>query len=101
MNIAEFSELVENRIKVCKEVLTNRSKQYAKDNDKLHNFKAAARIADISITKAWEGMYLKHLVSILDIVDEPDSLPLEVIEEKITDSINYLLLLEAIIKDKV
>ena len=52
--------------------------------------------------KALVGMWTKHIISILDIVDGLDKklVPVEMIEEKIGDAVNYLILLEAMLKDR-
>ena len=52
--------------------------------------------------KALIGMLAKHLVSVLDMVDSfgKEDLPTtSFIDEKIGDSINYLILLEAMLKE--
>jgi hypothetical protein len=48
-------------------------------------------------------MWAKHIVSILDIVDEfPDKRPsIAILSEKIGDAINYLVLLEAMIVEDI
>jgi hypothetical protein len=77
--------------------------EYATNDDKLHNFKRAAKMLNCSTFKALQGMKTKHDVSILDIIDKLDrgeSVPFKLIEEKITDSIAYLILLEMLIREK-
>ena len=53
--------------------------------------------------KALVGMLAKHLVSILDIVDAiPKQIPTPaLVEEKIGDAVNYLILLEALLKERI
>ena len=57
----------------------------------------------ISPETALIGMWTKHVVSIMDICDNIENKvpPVEIIEEKIGDAINYLILLEAMLKDRV
>ena len=52
--------------------------------------------------KALVGMWTKHIISILDIVDgiEAKAPADAVIEEKIGDAVNYLILLEAMLKER-
>ena len=115
MNKLEFNKLLEWRIEQIKKVLEAKNAEYASDTDKLHNFKRAGAMENCSPEKALIGMWTKHIVSILDMMDEleakcgtdkntfPSFDPfayVETINEKIGDSINYLILLEALIKER-
>jgi len=90
-----FDKVLERRLTKIKETLSRKGEEYAKDFNRLHNFDTAARVAGITPEKALEGMWLKHLVSVFDMIDEPENVndPL-LIDEKIGDTINYLVLLE-------
>lgn len=113
MDNKTFHRLLMYRIALTIKTLGNKSPEYASDTDKLHNFKRAGKMLNCSPAKALMGMKAKHDVSILDIVDKidrsytdkkyyPKNVPtVELIEEKIGDSINYLILLEAIIKEEL
>lgn len=83
--------------------------------DKLHNFKRAGNMLQCSPEYALVGMWTKHIISLLDIVDKinkedvklsnmfvckPDDVTIAMVEEKIGDAINYLILLEALIKER-
>jgi len=104
MNTTQFDIVIEHRLSECRKVLIEKAKEYAKDeDDKLHNFNRAAQVTGECREKALFGFFLKHLVSVMDIIDEmnKDHIPnRSLVEEKIGDSINYLLLLEASIEDK-
>ena len=100
----DFDEIVEQRIKKIKEVLQSKATEYASDNDRLHNFKRAAKVGEITAAMALKGMLLKHLVSIFDMIDKynPDTGPqfsMDLINEKCGDLINYTILLEALFKE--
>ena len=104
MNTNNFNKLLALRIADMQATLASKSAEYSTSVDKLHNFKRAGRIMDCSPQRALLGMYVKHLTSILDIIDRADKgeLPdLDLWNEKIRDSINYLVLLEAIIKEQI
>ena len=104
MKNIEFEKLLEERINMTRKVLASKNAEYASDDDKLHNFKRAAAMLNCTPERALVGMKAKHDVSILDIVDKlsKGELPSkEVLEEKIGDSINYLILLEALIKERM
>ena len=81
------------------EVLCSKAKEYA-TTDRLHNFKVAAQIQGISTSEALVGMMAKHTVSIYDMVRSGNAYSAEMWDEKITDHINYLLLLKAVIEEK-
>lgn len=106
MKTKDFDIVVNHRLEECKKVLIEKAKEYAKgDDDRMHNFNKASQITGECREKALFGFFLKHLVSVIDIVDDMNknskyipSRPL--VEEKIGDAINYLLLLEASIEDK-
>lgn len=117
MRHGKFNRVLNRRIELTKSVLASKNKEYASSSDKLHNFKRAGRMLGCTPEKALIGMWTKHIISLLDIVDEieykcngePDCLPvfeddteeyIGTIEEKIGDAINYLILLEAMIKER-
>jgi len=104
MNTKDFNKLLELRIADMRSSMASKSSEYASSVDKLHNFKRAGRVLSCNPQRALVGMWVKHLVSVLDIVDKTESgvLPSEELwNEKIRDSINYLVLLEAIIKEQI
>ena len=86
--------------KVSVDTLADKAKEYATDEDRLHNFKAAAEIQGISPTAALAGMMAKHTVSVYDMIGSGDVYPLDLWEEKIKDSINYLFLLWALLHEE-
>ena len=105
MKAEEFDLIVENRIKSIQKVLVEKSAEYASPVDRFHNFNVAARIINTSPEKALLGMMLKHLVSVLDMIDyarkTPERLTVPLIDEKIGDTVNYLVLLEGLLKERI
>ena len=105
MTHKEFDKVLEERIAKIRTVLTSKAAEYSGDeNDRLHNFNVAARVDNESREESLWGMAKKHLVSIIDIKNKvaKDILPERVLlSEKIGDMINYLILLEASIIDKI
>lgn len=117
MNPERFDELLERRIALTRKVLKEKSDAYSTKKDKLYNFKRAAEILRTTPEDALVGMWTKHLVSVLDIVSKitkenkkvglnyvvsPFHIEMdeELIDEKIGDAINYLILLEALIQER-
>lgn len=97
MNGKRFEELLEKRIDLIRNTLSTKQKEYATEVDRLHNFKRAAAMLGCTPKQALVGMWVKHIISILDIVDSGINSPL--IEEKVGDAINYLILLEMLYKE--
>lgn len=97
-----FHELLKRRLSQIEAVLGKKAREYASAADRLHNFKRSAAITGESPAQVCIGFFVKHLTSILDMVEANAEnvvhLP-EVIDEKIGDAVNYLILLEAILKE--
>lgn len=75
---------------------------YSRENDRLHNFKAAGRLEGVSPEQALGGMLAKQIVALFDYLHdlgEGQVIPPDAWIEKITDSINYLHLLRALLED--
>ncbi len=100
MKTSEFNKILNARCKKMKSMLTTKADEYASSTDRLHNFKAAARMLDATPEVALEGMAMKHAVSVQDMVEHPDIITSELIDEKIGDCINYLVLLEALMLER-
>ena len=98
MLASEFKKIVEERIKKIRCTLEVKEREYATTEDRLHNFKAAASLMRVSQEEALLGMLAKHIVSIVDMVKTPGAYPLSQWDEKLGDAINYLILLEALLK---
>jgi hypothetical protein len=96
---ADFKIMLERRIEMTVKVLDQKSAEYSTADDKLHNFKKAANLTGQKTAQACLGMMVKHLVSVVDIVSDPSKFSIDQISEKIGDSINYLILLEAILRE--
>jgi hypothetical protein len=101
----DFNRVVDDRINSIRRVLISKAKEYATDGDRFHNFNVAARIAGTTPENALMGMRLKHEVSVMDLVEiaasRPWDLTVAMVEEKIGDNINYLILLEGMLKQRI
>lgn len=100
MNNTEFEKILDTRIKAIRETLAGKAKEYASE-DRLYNFKRAAEIDQTTPEAALKGMWLKHVVSVLDLISGKLESSEKNINEKLGDSINYLILLEAVFKEKL
>jgi hypothetical protein len=90
----DFQDIVTRRMQQIDKVLNQKAKEYSHNDDRLFNFNTAARINGVSVREAIWGMGTKHLVSVLDLVTGRLYNTEEMVDEKIGDLINYLLLLE-------
>ncbi len=102
MNTEDFDKIIHEQISRCENTLCRKADEYAADDDRLHNFKVAAGIQNCLPTTALAGMMAKHTVSVYDMIqglENGRSYPLEMWDEKIGDSINYLLLLTAAVRE--
>ena len=103
----DFNEVVARRQELIGQVLASKGKEYANSNDVFHNFKNATGLSFHNAAEkvAWEFM-VKHLQSIKDIIAEVSSetkakvASSNIIEEKIGDAINYLILIEGMLKER-
>lgn len=102
MRTEQFENIINNRIETCKSVLCSKAEEYATD-DRLHNFKVAGELQKCTPVKALGGMMSKHTVSVYDLIEDYEqgkTISKEMWAEKIGDSINYLLLLTALLAER-
>jgi len=100
MQAAEFNELLDKELSAIQMMLGSKAEEYASDRDRLHNFKQAAHLTGVTEEQALAGMMVKHTVSVYDMIESGDCYSLEKWSEKITDHLNYLILLKAIVVEK-
>jgi hypothetical protein len=106
MTRQNFNRVIENRINLLNYVLKTKGNEYANNDEVFHNFKQAVGISFTNSPEkvAWE-MMVKHLQSIKDIIHQvsiSDNYPSEAfVEEKIGDAINYLILIEGMLKERI
>ena len=100
-NQVSFDQVIQHRTDAIHNTLDKKAKEYASDTDRFHNFRVAARINKTTPERALKGMMLKHEVSVLDMIENPHVLSEERINEKIGDNINYLILLEGLLKERL
>ncbi len=111
MKTEKFNKLVEDiKENLITKTLIKKSEEYTRGKDRLSNFKRMAAIQQCTPEKALIGVWSKHLASILDMVDDVErsqtetviaDISLSVWDEKIGDAINYLILLRALIEERL
>ena len=103
MKLAEFDRLIEEQIKDIRDRSGSKNKEYARGGDKLYNFRRAAEVLRTNVERAHWGMFMKHLISIQDIMEDLDrgwKPTRKLLDEKIGDAIVYLILFKAIMIDE-
>ncbi len=124
MKIDQFNAVVSAQMELCADTLMAKGMEYAKDTvhidsvpagsevspagygkesckaDRLGHFKKAAALMNITPKAALFGMFSKHIVSVSDMCMDDQEQPVEKWSEKITDSINYLLILRALVEEE-
>jgi hypothetical protein len=105
IKMIKIEDLIEHRIHNIREVLLAKAKEYATENNRFHNFDAAARILNKTPEQALQGMMVKHIVSVFDLIESGETntntLTEQKIDEKIGDTINYLILLEGLLLRRI
>ena len=104
MTSEEFNLFLDNVIRVhIKGVMCAKSDEYSRREDKLYNFYRAGAMSENSPEECLRGMKLKHDVSLDDMLNDlciDKTHPQELWQEKLGDSINYLILLWALLKER-
>lgn len=99
MNTAAFNECFKEQVSRCEKILCRKADEYA-TQERLHNFKVAAELQGCTPEQALAGMMAKHTVSVYDMCMSGAEYPIDLWEEKITDHINYLFLLSAMVHEE-
>ena len=103
MNVEHFDATIQEQLDYCCKLLCNKGHEYNEgDVDRLATFKRAAAMMECTDEQALAGMMIKHTASIYQMIAHPENnYSIEKWTEKITDHINYLLLLKAVICEKM
>lgn len=100
MNHKEFADIVTKELDYVWELLCSKSKEYDFGEDRFHSFKVGGQLQGISQEKCLLGYLTKHIVSIYDMCGKVEEFSFEKFQEKITDYINYGLLLLGMIQEE-
>lgn len=98
MNAEDFEKVLAERLDKIRRVLAVKADEYA-TADRLHNFKRGAEEMRCSPLRTCLSYMTKHWVSVLDLVDDAEAGKVDrvrrLLDEKIGDLVNYVILLEA------
>lgn len=99
MNTERYQTVITETMQKSLNTLTDKAKEYARKEDMFHNFEVAAVLKGETREEALFGFMDKNLVSISDMVPNAGSYTQEKWQEKIGDTINYLLILSAMVSE--
>lgn len=100
MTNLDFKRIVDEQLAASRQLLVSKGQEYSLNDDRLEAFKKAAHLQGETVKQALCGMLAKHVVSIYDMSMSDQTFSEARWAEKITDSINYLLLLKAAVREE-
>lgn len=101
MSHDDFNMILERRIQLMRAVLSVKAKEYATGKDRLHNCQAAAdELGGAPAENAW-GFVKKQLISVRDLILGDQPVTKAMIDERIGDAQNYLVLIEALLIERL
>ena len=101
MTNEKFEGIVVDQLNRCHDLLIIKGKEYSLEEDRLVAFKRAAALQGETVKQALCGMLAKHVVSVYDMCMSDEEFTEDRWNEKITDTINYLLILKATVKEEL
>ena len=101
MTIETLNKVVDQRVDYIRKVLTEKASQYSSDTDRLANFRDVSCLNHTTPEAALWGFVSKHIVALSGFIKNKGSCqqPYEQWEEKIGDIINYMILLDALVRE--
>lgn len=99
MTSERFNEIVKDELANIEKVLVKKKGEYNLDADRMSAFKEAAEYLHKSPEEILMAYRCKHEMSIVDMINSGKAFPKDLWVEKITDNINYLLLLLGLLED--
>lgn len=100
MDTVQFETQINRQIEMSRDLLISKNEEYSAE-DRLHNFQIAASLQGVSMHHVLAGMMAKHTASIYDMLKDPvETHDGAKWDEKISDHINYLLILQAVLYEE-
>ena len=102
MNAEKFEDVLRTRLRLTEKTLEQKSDEYAR-GDMLNNIKRAADLLQCTPERALIGFVSKHIVALTVFVndlEEGKEQSLDRWNEKLGDTINYMILLEALVIER-
>jgi len=92
-------EHFEKVVSEMRDLLVNKGREYAGDQDALNNFKTGTDIGITPLQKSWVFTE-KHISSIKSYIKNGKEFSSEPIEGRILDAMNYLFLISCLVKEQ-
>jgi len=99
-----FDKIVTDRCEDIVQKLLVKGREYRRNDNVFHNFDRGAAVIGQIPEKVLYGFMLKHLVSVMDMLDDIEKgkiPPAPVVDEKVGDIMVYMVILEAMIKNRI
>lgn len=93
----EFEAIIKKQIDESTRLLTMKRAEYFGGVDRLHNFRTVSALTGQPMREVLAGMMAKHTASLYDLLFSGTTHEKYLWDEKITDHINYLLILQAVL----
>ena len=100
MNSKDFNSAIARQFGKCYTLLNIKKREYNHTEDRFDTFKEAALLSSKSAEESAASYMTKHIMSIIDMCKRPWKYSDEMWDEKITDAINYLLIIRAMIEER-
>jgi len=98
MDYKTYTDIINTQIDKCQTMLTKKRAEYADDENPIGNFVRTQQLRKHkTVVNALAGHMDKHTISIYDMIEAHERgvrFPQSMWDEKITDHINYFLLLQ-------
>lgn len=85
----------------CESILAEKFKDYGNHEDPFWHFNRAAELLEQTPQQVLMTLFSKHLTCIVEMAKDPHASSSARWEEKITDAINYLLILSAMVGESL
>jgi hypothetical protein len=100
----DYNKLIDRTVAEIKQLSTLKGGEYARDNDRLDNFRRNGEALGLPMEVVWSVYYAKHHDAIMtyvrDILTGTKRRRAERIEGRIDDMIVYLLLFKAMLEER-
>jgi len=88
-----FLKSKERILEIAQSIMDTKQPEYTNgDPDVLHNFKSISDIMKVPTEQIWATYFFKHVQSIMTHAGDPELIPVEPLESRFADAINYLFL---------
>lgn len=99
MTEKEFDDFIKAYFTDCTKLATDKSAEYSENHDRFHNFNVASVLTGRTSMQALGDMWVKHIVSIFDMLKSGHSFPIAKWDEKLRDNIIYSVLLAGMVRE--